>query len=516
MLPSPVRSASSTAPDPDAADLSDLRSGGTRAADALAGIVARHHARVRASAERVLGRRSAWLDDVCQATFLLLDRRRDGVRDGASLGAWLAAAARRIAANLRRAEDRRRRRERDASDARTTTRPEAIDARVERLPHALEALSAAQREALLRHVVAGERQAVIADALGVSEGAVKKRIADAKAALRAFFAAAGALLIAFMSGCRRAPRAVRWSVPTAGAVALAALVASVLRDDAAAPATTALPPAEAQAVADAVLAPIRALRRDDLAGLLAALPDGSAARIQGRWERFAAMPAPESDALADAGLAAVRLGWWDLDLQRRFYRPLTIDLVDGLGMAAQTGAELGERDLAALLRRLRDGMADHAAAIDPHDPAVVDAVARRTLATADVWPIASVAELRAMPFPEVVDVFASILPTMKDWYRPYGLDADRLLDSFVVESVRADGDRRVASVRFAAFGEQRLDLVVERCSDGSWRCASLEQALDLAFMRLRAYFWIDPALLPPVPEPDVIAPDEVPATTRRG
>ncbi|MBA3847558.1 MAG: hypothetical protein H0X45_13075, partial [Planctomycetes bacterium] len=355
-----------------------------------------------------------------------------------------------------------------------------------------------------------------ADTLGVSEAAVKKRIADAKAALRAWFVAAGALALAFIAGCRRASRPLRWGVPAAGALALATLVVSALRTPMATAVTVVLPPAETQALTEAVLAPIRALRRNDLAGLLAALPDGSATRIQTRWQRFAATPAPESDALADAGLAAVRLGWWNADMQRRFYHPLTIDLVNGLDMAVAESASHGERDLAALLARLRLGMAEHAASIDLHEPAVIDAVAERSLATAHAWPFAGVAELRAMPFDDVVGAFARILPTMKDWYRPYGLDADRMLDSFAVETVRADGDRRVATVRFQAFGDQRFELALDRGADGAWRCATLEQALDLAFMRLRNYFWLDPALLPPVPEPDVIAPDEVPATTRSG
>ncbi len=498
--------------DGDAADFVRLRAGGDDHGEAMARIVARHQSRVRAGAQRVLGRRSAWLDDVCQATFLLLDRRRDEVRDPAALGAWLSAAARRVAANLRRAEDRRRRREREAYEIRPDGAWIRCDLRDERLPTALNALSAAQREALLRHVVAGERQAEIADALGVSEGAVKKRIADAKAALRAWFAVAGALVMACIGGCRRAPRALRWAVPAVGALVVAAYA---LRPSAIEPARP-LPAAESRAVAEAVLAPLRALRRNDLAGLIAALPDGTAARIQSRWERFAATPAPESDALADAGLDLVRLGWWTTGLQRHFYHPLTDDLVGGVEQAAAQCAGHGDRDLAALLCGLAGGLARYAAAIDVRDPAVVEAVAGRTLATAYAWPFARVADLRAMPFDDVVDAFARILPTMKDWYRPYGLDADRMLDSFAVESVRADGKRRVATVRFHAFGDRRIDLALDRGADGAWRCAALEQALDLTFMRLRNYFWIDPALLPPVPEPEVIAPDEVPASTRPG
>src|SRR4051794_27414704 len=82
--------------------------------DAFAEIVRRHGPLVRGVCRRQLGD-APEADDAFQATFLLLARRADRGGWGATVGPWLYAAARRVAANARVAATRRRRAERRAA-----------------------------------------------------------------------------------------------------------------------------------------------------------------------------------------------------------------------------------------------------------------------------------------------------------------------------------------------------------------------------------------------------------------
>src|SRR5437764_3912777 len=79
--------------------------------DAFTVLVRRHGALVRAACRRVLDHEED-VEDVFQATFLVLARQARSVRRRDAVGAWLYGVARRLALRARVAAARRRRHER--------------------------------------------------------------------------------------------------------------------------------------------------------------------------------------------------------------------------------------------------------------------------------------------------------------------------------------------------------------------------------------------------------------------
>jgi RNA polymerase sigma factor (sigma-70 family) len=137
-------------------------------------------------------------DEATQAVFLILARRAGSV-DGRLLAGWLTLTARRVVAQQRRAAERRQRHEQEA--AMELARHQPIDvpdaAWGEVRPHldaALASLSPKRREAILRFYLQGGSQADIAAQLGCSVEAVKTRVHEGLAQLRAFFARRGSAL----------------------------------------------------------------------------------------------------------------------------------------------------------------------------------------------------------------------------------------------------------------------------------------------------------------------------------
>src|SRR3954471_20107594 len=58
---------------------------GQHADAALTVLIARHQPLVRATCARCLGRGQLWVDDACQAVFLVLARQASRIRDGQAL-----------------------------------------------------------------------------------------------------------------------------------------------------------------------------------------------------------------------------------------------------------------------------------------------------------------------------------------------------------------------------------------------------------------------------------------------
>ncbi len=506
-----------------------------RSQEAFALLVERHIAAVRSTCRENLGPGHGWLDDATQAVFLILARRGAELRDARALPAWLRTTARGVCANIRRAERRRRDRERDVAvpDAAPAPGPQGLeqaDLRAQ-LEQAISALTEAQREAVVRHFLQNKRQAEVAAELGVSEGAVKKRIADAMVTLRAAFQGRGTALpsvlalglgddgippqllercIASGSGGGSAQakalaaafraRALAPKLMAAAAlVAALALGAFALGHARSSPAArpNAAAPAQDPAAA-AILGPIHALRANDLHALLACLPAREQERIARDWAAFASTPSPLSDALADAGLALVRRTRSSDDLLP-YYHPLTDDLLLDLRQMSARARGRGLAEQARVIGDLARDLHGYLTTIDVRDRAVERAVVAASLATGRRWGFRTVDQARHLPFDEVVERLGGILASVKRWWMPYGLDVDAVLGSVVVDAIHGSGEERTAHVHFTAFGHPYALALGVRRTAGVWECPELEGVMDQALGDISHYFYLPPAIFAPQP-----------------
>ena len=202
--------------------------GGSRAA--VAEIARRYVGFVYAAARRQV--RDAHLaEDVTQAVFVILAQKVRRINPGAPLPAWLFTTTRYAAANATKLRNRREFHERKAAAMRNTVRegdplPAALEGM---LDEALADLRASDRTAILLSYMAGKSWREVADALGTTEEAARKRVTRAVAQLRGFFArrgvvTTGAALVAVITSSAEAsvPPALLGTVTAAVSVGTSA------------------------------------------------------------------------------------------------------------------------------------------------------------------------------------------------------------------------------------------------------------------------------------------------------
>jgi RNA polymerase sigma factor (sigma-70 family) len=154
-------------------------------------LVRRHGAMVRAAAVRLAGDE---VDDVTQATFLLLSRKAASLTKHRSLAGWLYNAARFCARNARRSRRRREEHLRRAQEAAMgeTVHEQAAHAELRELLDAgLAKLPEAHRQALLVRYLEGLSLEQASEQLGLTPAAVAKRCERGLDRLREYFVARG-------------------------------------------------------------------------------------------------------------------------------------------------------------------------------------------------------------------------------------------------------------------------------------------------------------------------------------
>jgi RNA polymerase sigma-70 factor (ECF subfamily) len=149
-------------------------------------LVERYERRVYAVAWSRLGD-AAMAEEAAQETFVRAYRRLALLGEGAKFGAWISAIARHVAISL----GLRHRRELDRRERWLLEQPQVADApggaeteRGEILREALAGLPENQRECLVLFYFEGKSTAEAAEALGISEAALRVRLHRARAALR--------------------------------------------------------------------------------------------------------------------------------------------------------------------------------------------------------------------------------------------------------------------------------------------------------------------------------------------
>lgn len=155
---------------------------------AFAALVARHIDLVFAAARRLVGE-SHLAKDVTQMVFIHLAQRAATVRDGNALPGWLYRVTCSMAANVLRAEHRRREGEREAVNlGEFETDASAAWAAVEPLlDEAMRRLSSAEQDAVVLRYFEGKNLREVGVALGLSDDAAQKRVSRALDKMRGYF-----------------------------------------------------------------------------------------------------------------------------------------------------------------------------------------------------------------------------------------------------------------------------------------------------------------------------------------
>ena len=155
---------------------------------AFGALVLRHGPLVLGVCRRAL-RDAHQAEDAFQATFLVLARKARSIRNREAVGPWLAGVAGKVAARARGDAARRRAHEEKAAGlAPSSTPPLATPGgtdEVDLLMGEVDRLRGPLREAVILCHLQGQSYLSAAEALGVSEGTIRGRLARAREVLRA-------------------------------------------------------------------------------------------------------------------------------------------------------------------------------------------------------------------------------------------------------------------------------------------------------------------------------------------
>ncbi|MFT3878137.1 MAG: sigma-70 family RNA polymerase sigma factor [Gemmatales bacterium] len=163
---------------------------------AFAGMVHRHGVMVLQTCHRVIGH-AADAEDAFQATFLVLLRKANKVRTSESLAPWLHSVAHRCALAQRRKLARYRRRETALqSDVQVSREPATERDWIPYLDHEIERLPAMHRDAVVLCELQGKDRKEAAVLLGVAEGTLSSRLANARKKLAKRLSKRGLLSLA--------------------------------------------------------------------------------------------------------------------------------------------------------------------------------------------------------------------------------------------------------------------------------------------------------------------------------
>jgi RNA polymerase sigma factor (sigma-70 family) len=157
---------------------------------AFAQVVHRHIAMVHAAASRQLTD-GAMAEDVTQAVFILLARKASRI-DAHRLAGWLVKAARYLAMEMHRAEQRRKIREQKAAEMKGDGKSSEHWSQISvLLDEALARVDSTDRTAITLRYLEGRDVTEVAAMMGLSEAATAKRLTRAMSRLRGFFGGRG-------------------------------------------------------------------------------------------------------------------------------------------------------------------------------------------------------------------------------------------------------------------------------------------------------------------------------------
>jgi RNA polymerase sigma factor (sigma-70 family) len=168
-------------------------------------------------------------EDACQATFLVLARKAGAVRSRHVVGSWLYGVAYRTSLKARAMRSKRRRKEKLAEPRHEVNADRANEELLERLDAELQRLPEKLRVAVVLCELEGKSRREAARLLGLPEGTLSWRLAQARKRLaRRLAPYTGGVATAFSAGVTRAALSPGLVSATAKAAAGGTLVAGVV------------------------------------------------------------------------------------------------------------------------------------------------------------------------------------------------------------------------------------------------------------------------------------------------
>lgn len=207
-----------------------------RSESAFAELVRRHVDLVYSAALRETHGDTAQAEDVSQAVFTELASKSASLCNHPALAGWLYTCVRQMAANARRSNERRLRREQEAHDMIVLNSSGSTDSSWREIKpvidDAMHELSEQDRAAVVLRYFENHSHEAVGKALGLTETAARKRVDRALEKLRSLLAGrgvtirAGALVVAISSNAvQAAPVALAATISTTAALATPAIAA---------------------------------------------------------------------------------------------------------------------------------------------------------------------------------------------------------------------------------------------------------------------------------------------------
>jgi hypothetical protein len=234
-----------------------------------------------------------------------------------------------------------------------------------------------------------------------------------------------------------------------------------------------------------LMAPIEALRNNDVPAIFALIPEEAQAEAKKSWEEEAKNPNAAQDAEIDQNLGkllapdAIDTMMADLEPQLKEFnaQQVSMGLMMMGGMLAMNMAKDPEQAQSAQeLQGLITDICAWLPASGLGDPAKARQAIERIVAGAKALDIANATELRALSLDEALKRCGGFLIELKNALAVYNLNADGFLDSIKVASVEGDGDQRTATMQFTAFGKPHSFPVKMEKKDGRWQVSESSMA----------------------------------------
>ncbi|MBA3684722.1 MAG: hypothetical protein H0W72_05710 [Planctomycetes bacterium] len=228
---------------------------------------------------------------------------------------------------------------------------------------------------------------------------------------------------------------------------------------------------------EAILAPIKALRSNDLLALFKSLPAADQAEAEQSWKEEGAKASPTQKAEFDQKLAillnddAIEQLAAQVEPMLQSYNPqeaagqlMMVGGMIAMGMAQdEKSAEIGKT-----LQALIMDMSTWLPKAGFEDPAKLRAALTKVVAAAKALKVTTADQFFALSISDLLTRAGAAVKEIKAAFTVYELNPDAFLDSLIITKVEGSGDQRTASLQFTAFGRNHTIPVNLEQKDGKW------------------------------------------------